>query len=292
MSNLNDLRAGVRRRLEFVEFQLHWEGSVGRRKLQDQFSISPQQATNDLTAYMDACPGNMIYDPRRKTYVPGATFRPVLTLGEASEYLMHLDILHRGYREAGDIWATSIPVFDAVSVRSRKISSVVLKHVLQSMRSRSCMKARYLTLSSDNTGVRTLLPHAIASDGHRWHMRAFDIENKRYSDFVLSRLKTTELIDAPEQEIPEDSAWNASVEVILKAEPTLDQSKKQRLEFDYGMTNGQLRFSVRKAMLSYYLRHYGFDPRETDDGKMRNQSTFLLSIENIDEIEKCIGRRS
>ena len=123
-------------------------------------------------------------------------------------------------------------------------------------------------------------------------MRAFDIENKRYSDFVLSRLETTELIDAPEQEIPEDIAWNASVEVILKAEPALDQSKKQRLEFDYGMTNGQLRFSVRKAMLFYYLRHYGFDPRETDDGKMRNQSTFLLSIENIDEIEKCIGRRS
>ena len=57
MSDLKDLRASIRRRFEFIEFQLHWEGSVGRRKLQDQFSISPQQATNDLTAYMDACPG-------------------------------------------------------------------------------------------------------------------------------------------------------------------------------------------------------------------------------------------
>ena len=292
MSDQNDLRAGIRRRLEFVEFQLHWEGSVGRRKLQDQFSISPQQATNDLTAYMEACPGNMIYDPRRKTYVPGSTFRPVLTQGEASEYLMHLDIFRHGYREAGEIWATSIPVFDAVSVRSRKISSEVLKHVLESVRSRSCLKARYLSLSSDNTGIRTLVPHAIASDGHRWHMRAFDIENNRYSDFVLSRLEHTELTDTPAQEIPEDTAWNASVEVVLKAEPALDQSKKERLEFDYGMTNGRLRFSVRRAMLFYYLRHYGFDPRDTEDGKIRNKSSFLLSIENIEEIEECIGRRS
>ena len=292
MSDLNDLRAGIRRRLEFVEFQLHWEGSVGRRKLQDQFSISPQQATNDLTAYMDACPGNMIYDPRRKAYVPSSTFEPVLTLGEASEYLMHLDILHRGYREASEIWAASIPVFDAVSVRSRKISSEVLKHVLQGVRSRSCMKARYLSLTSDNTGFRTLLPHAIASDGHRWHTRAFDIENERYSDFVLSRLEETELLDAPEQEIPEDTAWNASVEVVFRAEPTLDKPKRERLEFDYGMTNGRLRFSVRKAMLFYYLRHYGFDPREMEDGKIRNRSSFLLSIENIEEIEQCIGRRS
>ena len=75
---------------------------------------------------MDACPSNMIYDPRQKTYVPGSMFRPVLTQGEASEYLMHLDILHHGYREESEVWATSIPVFDAVSVRSRKISSEVL----------------------------------------------------------------------------------------------------------------------------------------------------------------------
>ena len=292
MSDLNDLRASIRRRFEFIEFQLNWEGSVGRRKLQDQFSISPQQATNDLTAYTDACPGNMVYDPRQKTYVPGSTYRPVLTQGEASEYLMHLDIFHHGYREEGEIWATSIPVLDAVSVHSRKISSEVLKHVLQSLRSRSCMKARYLSLSSDNTGLRTLLPHAIASDGHRWHMRAFDIENKRYSDFVLSRLEKTELADLPEQQIPEDTAWNTSVEVVLKAEPALDQSKKERLEFDYGMANGRLRFSVRQAMLFYYLRHYGFDPRETEYGKIRNKSSFYLSIDNIEKVDECIGRRS
>ena len=292
MSDLQDLKTSIRRRFEFIEFQLNWEGSVGRKKLQDQFSISPQQATIDLNSYMDACPSNMNYDPRQKTYVPSPKFRPVLTRGEASEYLMHLEILHHGYREEDEIWATSIPVFDAVSVHSRRIHPQVLKHVLLCMRSRSCLKGRYISLSSDNAGFRILLPHAIASDGHRWHIRAFDTENARYSDFVLSRLEKTEPRGQPGQDVPEDTAWNTYVEVILKADPSLDRSKKERLEFEYRMTNGQLHITVRQAMLFYYLRHYGFDPRETENSRMRNKSSFLLCIENIEDVEKCIGRRS
>ena len=292
MSDLQDLRVSIRRRFEFIEFQLHWEGSVGRKKLQEQFSISLQQATIDLTSYMDACPGNMIYDPRQKTYVPTATFRPILIRGEASEYLMHLDILKRGYREKGEVWAKSIPVFDAVSVHSRRISSRVLKDVLQSMRSQICLYARYFSLSSDNSGFRLLLPHAIASDGHRWHMRAYDLARARYSDFVLSRLERTELRDKPAYEVPADIAWHTSVDVILKADPSLDQPKRERLEYEYEMTNGHLRLTVRQAMLFYYLRHYGFDPRKTQDGKIENGSSFLLCIENIEEVERCIGRRS
>ena len=292
MSELQDLKVSIRRRFEFIEFQLHWEGSVGRKKLQDQFSISLQQATIDLTSYMDACPDNMLYDPRQKAYVPTSKFRPVLITGEAFEYLMHLDILSCGYRREGEIWAKSIPVFDAVSAQSRKISSRVLMHVLQSMRSRICLHARYISLSSGSTGFRMLLPHAIASDGHRWHMRAYDLERTRYSDFVLSRIERTELRDKPACEIPVDTAWHNNVDVILKVDPAIDQHKKERLEFEYGMTNGHLRLSVRQAMLFYYLRHYGFDPRKTQDGKIRNSSSFLLHIENIDEVEKCIGRRN
>lgn len=292
MSDLQSLRVGIRRRFEFIEFQLYWEGSVGRKKLQEQFSISPQQATIDLNSYMDACPGNMFYDPRRKTYVPTETFRPILIRGEASEYLMHLDILKRGYREKGEVWPKWVPLFDAVSVHSRRISSRVLKDVLQSMRSKSCLYARYISLSSDNSGFRLLLPHAIATDGHRWHVRAYDLERTRYSDFVLSRLERTELQDNPGYEIPVDNAWHTSVDVILKADPSLDRPKRERLEYEYGMADGRLRLTIRQAMLFYYLRHYGFDPRRTQGGRIENRSSFFLCIENIDEVERCIGRRN
>ena len=119
------------------------------------------------------------------------------------------------------------------------------------------------------------LPHALASDGHRWHVRAFDTEKTRFSDFVLSRLKETKPGTQPEQEVPEDSAWTTYVDIVLKPDPSLDQSKRECLEFEYEMNNGRLRLTVRQAMLFYYLRHYGFDPRQRENCRIRNKSSFF-----------------
>lgn len=291
MQGLGELKSNTRRRFEFIEFQLSWEGSIGRKKLQDQFSISPQQATNDLTSYLDLCPGNMHYDPRQKSYVPTAKFRPQLTKGEASEYLVHLDMLHHGHRSLGDIWITDTPTFDAVSVRARRISPEALKVVLGAIRSQACLRAKYGSLSSESTDLRTLFPHAIANDGHRWHVRAYDFENERYSDFVLSRLRDISAAASPNLPVPSDVAWGKVVDVVMTPDPLIDPSKKAFIEHEYGMVDGRLIVSVRQAMLFYCLRHYGFDPREVVDGAMKNKSSFLLTVENLEEVEKCLGRR-
>jgi hypothetical protein len=58
------------------------------------------------------------------------------------------------------------------------------------------------------------------------------------------------------------------------------------------MEDGMLSLCVRKAMLFYYLRFYGFNPHEMDGVYMRNKSSFHLSIENLEEIESCLERRS
>lgn len=292
MTRWKDIKTSIRRRFEFIEFQLNWEGSIGRKKLQDQFSISLQQATNDLNSYLDACPENMLYDPRRKAYVQGSSFCPSLMTGEVSEYLMHLDMLHRGYRNESEIWIETLPTFDAVSVQTRKIDPRVFKTVLSAIRARGCITARYVSLSSDNLEPRQLKPHAIASDGHRWHVRAFDFSKRHYSDFVLSRLESPEFFDPLDQEIPEDTEWIKDVEVNLRADPNLKKNQRERLELEYGMTNGILRLKVRQAMLWYYLRHYGFNPNDLDGDAFRNRSSFHLKVSNLKEVERCLGRRS
>ena len=291
MTKLRDLKTSIRRRFEFIEFQLTWAGEVGRKKLQDQFEISPQQATNDLTTYMDAYPGNMSYDPRRKSYVPGSEFEPQLTEGEASEYLMHIDMLHRQYRDQSEIWVKDIPSFDAVGVHSRKIAQKTLKAVVRAIQKQEWLQARYISLASGNTGRRTLLPHAIASDSHRWHMRAFDFENARYSDFVLSRFDNLKVAEPPTKNVPKDVAWNSNVEVIFIADPSLEAARRERLELEYGMRKGELRLKVRQAMLFYFLRFYGFDALEMDGSTLRNKSSFHLYLKNLDEVESCLGRR-
>ena len=286
-----EIKPSVRRRFEYIEFQLNWEGSVGRKKLKDQLQISLQQATNDLNAYLDLFPGNMLYDPRQKAYVPSPDFRPRLTSGRVTEYLMQLDMLQKGYRSVGEIWVGSLPTFDVVSTINREIDPGTFKCILSAIREGHRVEARYISLSSDNVEPRVLLPHAIGSDGHRWHVRAFDFAKDRYSDFVLSRLDVSEILSAPEQQIREDTEWNVDVEIVLRPETGLTKQKRDRLELEYGMTDGRLSLKVRQAMLWYYLRHYGFNPDDIDGAAFRNKSSFHLQVSNLKEVEKCLGRR-
>jgi hypothetical protein len=70
MTKHETIKPRQRRRYEFIEFQLMWEGVVGRRLLQEKFEISPQQATLDLTGYLDLAPRTW-----RTTHVKGPMSR-------------------------------------------------------------------------------------------------------------------------------------------------------------------------------------------------------------------------
>ena len=292
MTKHETIKPRQRRRYEFIEFQLMWEGAVGRRLLQEKFEISPQQATLDLTGYLDLAPKNMAYDPRQRTYVARSTFKPLLLKGEASEYLVHLEMLHQGYREPDEIWPAHTTSFDAVTLAARKTDPETLKTVLRAIREKQCVEAMYVSLSSSSDTVRTLYPHAIASDGHRWHMRAFDADKERYSDFVLSRIEKIKLGAHSKADFPQDEKWSSFVDLKLQPDPSLSERQKRQLEIEYDMNDGHALIKVRQAMLFYYLRFYGFDPRPTEDGKIRNKSSFALNIQNFEEVEECIGRRN
>lgn len=290
MRNLG-IKPSVRRRFEFIEFQLLWEGAVGRKVLQEKFEISPQQATNDLTGYLDIAPGNMMYDPRQRSYVARSKLEPVFSQGDAAEYLIHLEMLHQGYRTSQEVWPTIIPEFDAVAVASRKANPKILRTVLSAIRARSCLEIQYVSLSSEVEGVRVLCPHALASDGHRWHMRAYDLEKDRFSDFVLSRIETADASDQQCEKASEDASWHNRVKLKLEPASELSSRQKEQIEIEYGMQAGILELPVRKAMLFYYLRFYGFDPFEMDGECMRNKSSYRLKVSNLREVEECLARR-
>lgn len=288
----DNIKQSQRRRYEFIEFQLMWEGTVGRKLLIQKFEISPQQATLDLTSYLDIAPKNMTYDPRQRTYVASSNFRPTFVKGAASEYLLHLEMLHYGYRKVEEIWPATIPAFDAVTVASRKTDPAILKTVLRAIRDRQCVEVMYVSLSSQSELPRRLFPHAIASDGHRWHMRAFDRDKERYSDFVLSRIEKISLKECQANKIPDDKSWSSFIQLGLQPDSNLNERQKERLQIEYDMEDGRLSIEVRQAMLFYYLRYYGFDPLEKEGEYMRNKSSFYLKITNLKEVESCLERRS
>lgn len=291
MAENNGLKAVVRRRLEFIEFNLLWERRIGRKQLEDEFGISLQQATVDLNTYLNNYPGSMAYDPRLKTYVPTKQFKPKLTAGTADEYLAQLEALTQGFKSEDELWIQNVPPCAGIRISSRPIDRKVLSVILEALRNSGLVSAKYVSMTSDREDARTLLPTGLASDGHRWHMRGYDVDKDRFSDFVISRFETVSLLDSVLEDTPEDDAWNTEVQIKFKVDPAVSQRQKQRLEYEYQMEDGQLIETVRQAMLFYCLRNYGFDPLPNEDGKMENKSSYRLKVKNMAEIEKSLNRR-
>ncbi len=285
------LKEAVRRRWEFIEFCLSWEGSIGRKRLQDAFGISLQQATNDLNGYADLAPHNMTYDPRQKTYVPSESFSPHLIDDDPYEYLHHIESSIEG-RSREEAWLGYSYKAAGVRMVQRQLSGDVLRAILRGIREQRVVSARYIALDASSPAQKKrIVPHALAFDGYRWHTRAYNIEKDRFSDYVLSRFKRAELKEEISDSIRPDPAWTETVDVHLMPNPRLDTDKQKGLEFEYQMKKGKLVLKVKKAMLFYYLRQYGFNPLPVDDGKMRNESSFNLVVGNFDEVERHLARR-
>jgi len=285
------LKEAIRRRWEFIEFCLSWEGAVGRKRLQDTFGISPQQATKDLNGYADLFPRNMAYDPRQKTYVPSETFSPQLTDDDPYEYLRHINSLDEGRPKEGN-WLGFTYKTAGVRVMKRQVSGKILREILKGIREQRVVWAHYISLSAPSPAQKKrILPQALAFDGHRWHARAYNMEKDRFSDYVLSRFERAEAKEEVSETIRPDSAWIETLDMRLSPNPLLDTDKQKGLEYEYQMKNGELAIKVKKAMLFYYLRQYGFNPAPLDKGKMRNESSFNLVIKNFDEVETSLARR-
>ena len=78
------LRWGVRRRLEFIDFRLFWDGRFNRSDLADTFGISPQQASADIAQYEKLAGRNLHYDRAEKAYIRTEAFSPAF-IGETIE---------------------------------------------------------------------------------------------------------------------------------------------------------------------------------------------------------------
>lgn len=117
----------------------------------------------------------------------------------------------------------------------------------------------YVSLTS---GVkrREVVPVALADNGLRWHLRAFDRDHRCFRDFVLTRIsKVQELTEQAEESelLAADEQWARMVEMELVPHPGIEHPKA--IEADYGMINGLLRIKSRAALAGYVLRRWSVD---------------------------------
>lgn len=274
-----DLRWGVERRLEFIEFRLFWEGHVNRGDLMDAFGVSVNQASTDLNRYIGMAPDNMFYDKSARTYIRGSKFEALFLKPDASRYLSQLRSVADGILDRADAWIGQFPTYDAAPTPVRGVKAKTLRSVVAAIRRSEAIEAKYQSLSRPEPCWRWIAPHAIGFDGFRWHTRAFCLTDQSFKDFLLSRIIETRGTKPSEVGAHGDADWNEQVTLEIGPHPELSETQQKVIALDYGMRGGRAKIPVRKALIYYALKRLGLDTDSTARHPQDQQIVLLNAAE-------------
>ena len=255
------VRWGLGKRLEFIEFRAFWQGTVNRSDLSSEFGISVPQASADIGAYQKLAPGNLVYDSSKKRYVSGPEFEPRLIVPSAEQYLAQLSSAEPadGVVERDGLFR--FPPIDAMPVPARNVKPLVLRSMLRAIQDGMSQEILYQSMSPKNPepSWRRITPHSLASDGIRWHVRAYCHVDLKFKDFLLSRCQDVRG-NGPLGATPEmDVHWKERFDVVLQPNPLLSPSQQEAIAQDYLMSDGRLILSMRRALLFYLNKHLRLD---------------------------------
>jgi len=264
-----EFRWGVERRLEFVEFRLFWEGGVNRSDIVDEFGVSVPQASKDLALYQEQAPANIVYDRREKRYFASDAFRPRFIQLDAAAYLERLATLSATSANL-DTSTHSTLVADRLPIPQRHIAANSLRSLLAAVRGNRSIEILYQSMSQARPEPlwRRVSPHAFASDGLRWHVRAYCHIDQKFKDFILSRCLDCRGLGEAGGFPGSDELWNSIFQVVLIPNPALTSGRREVVAQDFAMVEGRVVVPVRRAMLYYFSKRLRLDlasgdPRET-----------------------------
>lgn len=254
MIALREVSQSQRERLAFLELRVFFTGELRRSDIECRFGIKPAAASRDLALYRDIAPNNLEYDSVGRRYRPSDVFQPVFGFNPDRV----LAWLLTGFGDGLDLGLEQAAPCEGPGQLLRP-DMRVLGAMTRSMCAKRPVRVTYLSLSSGSKR-RELVPVALADNGMRWHVRAFDRERQRFGDFVLTRVSRVQEINesaAAHELLPADEQWSRVVEMLLVPHPGV--AHKKAIEADYGMEDGCLRIKARAALAGYVLRRWNVD---------------------------------
>lgn len=272
-SHKQKVKWGVRQRLEFLENHLYWRGQINRKTIMEETGVSKAQASLDLTLYKKQAPDNLTYSLSDKTYYISDSFKP-----------LYIDINSHYF-----LVSQPDELAEHVSLPFRNINANNLRIIHKAIEGQSWVIIEYQSLSNHPKSIRTIAPHHYVSDGHRWHVRAYDFSVAEFRDFVLGRIiHATEVTfeasyDRHNWKPKHDRAWNEEAELILAPHPGLTGDQRSTIEADYCMKDGFTSCKVRKACLFYVIAQL----RLLDESS--NPWVQQVVLKNKNEIEELVN---
>lgn len=261
-------------RYRFIELITYWEGRVNATTLTQQFGQSRQQSSADINAYKNIAPDNLIYDSSLKVNIPADNFLPHFISTQVDEYLHWF---HTGQLPS----VSPPPLSESLKIPSRKISPQIMRCLVAAIRQQKRIEVDYVSLNNPNREGRVIAPHSFVNTGLRWHLRAWCEKSREYRDFVLSRFRgEPELLEKSHHTAAQDAGWNTQVTIILQPDPRLSPAKREVLENDYQMQNGQLHITTKGCLVNYLLREMQINTKMLD-GTPEAQQLVLVNQADI-----------
>ncbi|MGO9769704.1 MAG: WYL domain-containing protein [Roseiarcus sp.] len=197
----------------------------------------------------------------------------------ARRYLLQLNAILNGAILPSDTWFASPPPAAVTQTIARSVDPSILRGVLRAIEQQEEVDILYQSLT--NTRRRSIAPHSIAFDGHRWHARAWCTEREEFRDFVLTRMLSLDR-GAPSKANPSDDIeWLTLVELNIVAHPALSAPQKSAIEHDFGMKDGVLRLKTRLALAFYPIARLNLDLTDASIRPERKQ----ICLTNMAELE-------
>lgn len=272
----------TRKRFQFLEFKLYWEGKINRSDLTTEFGISIPQASFDFTKYQEMAPQNISYNSSAKYYMPAETFRPLFIELSAEAYFSTvLCSPAESIVTCGSDYAATIPN------PSRVIELDVLRALVQSIKNKQSVSLDYRSFSNPHPeNSRLISPHAFGTDGSRWHVRAYCHKSNIFKDFVLGRIASASIVSESDIDINNDHKWFNYAEVVIGPNPKLSEAQKDIVAMDYGMIDFELKIKCRIALLYYLMKKLGIYHNGSDRAGEEQQ---IVAI-NFDEISAAMNQ--
>lgn len=252
-AKLVEMAVPQKERLAYLEMRVFFFGVLRRADLEARFGIGSAAATRDLAAYKELAPDNLLYDHNQRFHLPSDNFKPVFDFSNERV----LNWLLQGFGDGLPGPKKAIPCEGAGSLVTPDLHT--LATLTRAIHAGKAVSASYLSLSS-GPSLRLLVPLALADNGLRWHVRAYDRSKRTFQDYVLTRLAEVEVLDGKAEEheqLTADEQWQRIVELELVPHPGI--SWPQAIEADYSMKEGGLRLKIRAALVGYALRRWGVD---------------------------------
>ncbi len=256
---LIQVRWGVQRRMEFIDFRLFWDGQFNRAGLIETFGISAAQASADIAQYERAAPSNLAYDRVGKVYRRTPEYAPALIGDTVERFLLQLVAIENQWMRQEDTWFDRVPPVEIVTLGRHRTDSNILLVLLDAINNRLEIDVDYASLTGAVDPLRTILPHALFQSAGRWYVRSWSREHDDFRDYNIHRIRKVGRKSGSDVDVSLDFEWHHQINLNIIPNPELPAGRREAIASEHAMEDGRLVRPCRLSLSFYLMSEYNLD---------------------------------